>query len=463
MWCDHQIPHGYEEVSMIGLTASSPSLMFCLHRHIHSHTCPHRKNLKLKQNQEIIHKMKSDNWNLDLGLGAGASTSSASISPLSSPNSNATILEVKPSSTPSSSSTSSMKKTYQCRRTNCTATFSSTADLLKHENLLCKFVKNGLTQNLFNNKSVGKHMPTISSEELAATAATRQSVLQQNGLKLGNTSHANSNLQKSAETVDLYLSTKTMNGVDYHLCVYPKCKFTSKVMIKTIEHIQSQHLASGSQLNLESNSSTNSAKRVRISTESPETDSSKENTSKNRSVEMVSNVSPSQVLDPMMASLTGMGVIHEQYANQLNPHMVEAHNNTSHYFACDLENCTKQFRSEAALNQHKINHICGFGIKGRKAVGVCDLDNVRSYREQLVVDQKTVYLCKLCRKVSENKSSALICIHSHICPARLSIVDPQDSAFTESVVQRIVETNRKKSNPNHGLKSTANSVQVIEI
>ena len=412
--------------------------------------------------------MKSDNWNLDLGLGTGASTSSASISPLSSPNSNAALssMEANTSTTsksPASTSSTPIKKTYQCRRTNCTATFNNTADLLKHENLLCKYIKNGLTQNLFNNKSVGKHMPTISSEELAATAATRQSVLQQNGFKLGNTSHANSYPLKAAETVDKYLSTKTMNGVDYHLCVYPKCKFTSKVMIKTIEHIQSQHLASGSQLNLESNLSTNSAKRVRTSTESPETDSSKENSSKkSKSVELVSNVSPSQVLEPMMATMSAIQGMHEQYVSQLNPHLVEAHNPIN-YFACDLENCTKQFRSEAALNQHKINHICGFGIKGRKAVGVCDLDNVRSYRDQLVVDDKTVYLCKLCRKVSENKSSALICIHSHICPARLSIVDPQDSAFTESVVQRIIETNRKKSNPNQGLKSSPNSVQVIEI
>ena len=443
--------------------------MALIDRHIHSHTCPHRKNLKLKQNQEVIHKMKSDTWNLDLGLGSMASTSSASLSPLSSPNTINNTPEVK------SSPVLSAKKTYQCRRTNCTATFESTADLLKHENLLCKYVKNGLTQNLFNNKSVGKHMPTISSEELAATAATKQSVLQTNGHKVGNSSNTNPSPQLSHKrgltgvesSIDKYLSTKTMNGVDYHLCVYPKCKFTSKVLNKTIEHIQSQHKDSTSEqlMNIESNLSTNTTKRVRTSTESPETDSAKENSSKTKtkSIEIVSNVSPSQVLDPTIPSMSGLS--DEPYFNQINPYLTEAHNQS--VFVCDLENCGKQFRTEAALTQHKLNHICGFGIKGRKAVGVCDLDNIRSYREQMVVEEKILYLCKLCRKVSENRSSALICIHSHICPARLSLsagIDPQNSTFTESVVQKIIETNRKqKSNTNQGLNTTPNSIEIIEI
>ncbi|CAG2116882.1 unnamed protein product [Medioppia subpectinata] len=38
-------------------------------RHLHGHVCPYRVNLKLKQNQQVISDMKSDNWNLDLGLG----------------------------------------------------------------------------------------------------------------------------------------------------------------------------------------------------------------------------------------------------------------------------------------------------------------------------------------------------------------------------------------------------------
>ena len=125
-------------------------------RHIHSHICPYRKNLKLLQNRKFIGQMKSQNW--DLG-----NTDNVSDSCRSSARHDRNSIDDRHVMT---------KNIYHCRRQYCAQTFSNSADLLKHEDFFCPFVHNGKLKPVLADKKIGKHMPKISSKELATCADT---------------------------------------------------------------------------------------------------------------------------------------------------------------------------------------------------------------------------------------------------------------------------------------------------
>jgi hypothetical protein len=90
-------------------------------------------------------------------------------------------------------------------------------------------------------------------------------------------------------------------------------------------------------------------------------------------------------------------------------------------FKCDETNCPKSFKTRFLLRLHKKNHICGFGIEGRIASGVCNIENVSKYRKEIFENNKRLYECKWngCEFVSDSKNLTLNHIHNqHICPNR---------------------------------------------
>ncbi|XP_054153115.1 uncharacterized protein LOC128951855 [Oppia nitens] len=426
-------------------------------RHLHGHVCPYRVNLKLKQNQQVISDMKSDNWNLDLGLGSGSipSTSTTSMNEM-------TGAEDMSSSSLSVSSDSNSdaihhtnkntiknnKTTYQCRRPKCGQSFVSNEDLIKHENFLCELIKKQ-NNNSMNENNLMENMLGMSPKSMDMNETNGYTSIMQN------TSIANIEMMAN---VDKYISKTMTNGVMYYLCIYDNCQYNSKLLDKTIEHIQSQHL---SEINLKLNKNQNIAnseindnfcvqqngtKRSAISlkTESQES----ENLAKKSKNNIIIDVSTSSSNQSSLSSTTlgtkiakvmfekhtinGQTLIFCSYnscefftkaMNEMERHANEMH---TQLYVCDVtDTCGKQFRTAIALTQHKLNHICGFNIKGRKPTGVCDLDNIRKYRDEVVVDNRLIYPCRWCPDVTfDNRLIALAHIHNrHICPNRLSTLN----------------------------------------
>ncbi|XP_054152440.1 uncharacterized protein LOC128951216 [Oppia nitens] len=102
---------------------------------------------------------------------------------------------------------------------------------------------------------------------------------------------------------------------------------------------------------------------------------------------------------------------------------IKNHIKESHVlFECDIKDCGKHFKNLIALNAHKVNHICGFGIKGRKSNGVCSLDNIKKYCDEKLFNNNIVYACKWtdCKFVSKTRNNVLShSHHKHICPNRM--------------------------------------------
>ncbi|CAG2113449.1 unnamed protein product, partial [Medioppia subpectinata] len=97
---------------------------------------------------------------------------------------------------------------------------------------------------------------------------------------------------------------------------------------------------------------------------------------------------------------------------------VYEHIRDKHTFKCNLQNCDKQFKNQNLLDIHKRNHICGFGIKGMKPMGVCAVDNVRQYRAEKREDNRCLYSCLWlnCCYETDNRNTCLMHIHNrHIC------------------------------------------------
>ncbi|XP_054153363.1 uncharacterized protein LOC128952057 [Oppia nitens] len=483
-------------------------------RHLHGHVCPYRVNLKLKQNQQVISDMKSDNWNLDLGLGSGSipSTSTTSMNEM-------TGAEDMSSSSLSVSSDSNSdaihhtnkntiknnKTTYQCRRPKCGQSFVSNEDLIKHENFLCELIKKQ-NNNSMNENNLMENMLGMSPKSMDMNETNGYTSIMQN------TSIANIEMMAN---VDKYISKTMTNGVMYYLCIYDNCQYNSKLLDKTIEHIQSQHF--DSELNLSLNGANNNNMHIkntciqsngtkrRISvncseTESQESENLKENSNKrSKTIEIIvndSNQSPvittSIPLSTPTATITGkptgIGINSIQYSkhtingqillfcahdgcefftkamNEMERHANEMH---TQLYVCDVtDTCGKQFRTAIALTQHKLNHICGFNIKGRKPTGVCDLDNIRKYRDEVVVDNRLIYPCRWCPDVTfDNRSVALAHIHNkHLCPNRLSTGTQNIQSFNRNIDQRIVDSNRKKPNQlNQIMITSVNTIKTIEV
>jgi hypothetical protein len=106
---------------------------------------------------------------------------------------------------------------------------------------------------------------------------------------------------------------------------------------------------------------------------------------------------------------------------------IAEHINTKHLgltFKCPQPNCSKVYKSTHSWREHQKNHLCGFGWfgDGRKVKGVCNSENINTYREKILVDGKRVHRCKWpdCGVSFANRSGIKRHIHNqHICPFRL--------------------------------------------
>jgi len=156
--------------------------------HIHNlHVCPNRINRKTNQNHNVVNEEKSETYHLE---------SVANIRTISAEN-----------------------KKFVCKRSKCNAKFSVYSDLLKHQNVLCKFRK------VYNTSKAMQMMAKKSNQRKK---------------KYTNQSFISSRIQ-SKTLVDEYYETKSDNGVDYHFCKWNECQFKAKFLYRIKAHIQTEH------------------------------------------------------------------------------------------------------------------------------------------------------------------------------------------------------------------------------
>lgn len=353
------------------------------------------------------------------------------------------------------------KRVHVCHRPECSAQFCTEADLKKHESVCgLKAAKNGpnLRSNnrttnaiqlsvinafngsemLMNDRRSSKRIEQIMEQQMKTPIkAKRQSM-----------ANASPNLNGSdggdlRAQCEQYLEVKPFEGVDYYLCKASNCKFVTKNADKIYDHIQSSHsltekprssitiepLPVTSRKRSSSSVETNdNIKRVKIESQNNSLNSA-------QSSGAVANQSQTKSSDNM-SFIERYKEFIEIKSIDSEPHYfckysdkscrfysssaveIEEHIRQTHIvFRCDVKDCDREFKTQNLLDIHRRNHICGFGIRGMKASGVCSLDNVRKYRREVVVDGLYQYECKSCGYVSDSKTTVLSHIHNrHIHP-----------------------------------------------
>ena len=353
------------------------------------------------------------------------------------------------------------KRVHVCHRPECSAHFGTESDLKKHEATCAKLAKTG--PNLRSNQRTanaiqlsvinafnGSQMQVTdrrSSKRIEQRLGLMEQHTKTNQQPIRNVSHVSQNLNGSDTRAqcEQYIEVKPYEGVDYYLCKASNCKFVTKNADKIYDHIQSSHsLVDGERpamtievqpVNTRKSSSTSDNVNFNDNTKRLRTNS--QNASQNAAQSSHSGVTQNQT-----KSSDSMSFI-ERYKDLIevksidsephyfckysdkscrfysnSAHEIEEHIRQTHIvFRCDVKDCDREFKTQNLLDIHRRNHICGFGIRGMKASGVCSLDNVRKYRREVVMDGRYQYECKSCGYVSDSKTTVLSHIHNrHIHP-----------------------------------------------
>ncbi|CAG2161468.1 unnamed protein product [Oppiella nova] len=336
----------------------------------------------------------------------------------------------------------------------CNEFFESKEELRKHEIMLCRFRNEVINENLTN------EMPNeLSFANVCQTNEDFKPMPQKNRLKLSeqirqNVNAINESIAKNLslnnqmvryndqnqESLEDYIYLKEFENTVYYKCKYDEdCRFSTKLKDKINEHILDKHLQNGFSNGGQypndcfDNSEQSSIFEPKIKVEPIDYDDNegmlsmdiKPSTSGLQSGQNNSSIEKYIEIKCIDGDPNYFCVYNtlkcKYYTKEYSD--IKSHIKESHVlYECDVENCGKEFKNPMALTAHKANHICGFGIKGRKSSGVCSLDNIKKYCDEKVINNRLVFACKWlnCRFVSKTRNNVLShSHHKHICPNRM--------------------------------------------
>ena len=305
-----------------------------------------------------------------------------------------------------------------------------------------------------NQSSQTKRMTHENSHKSDARSDSNSNCVQTNGQNLTN------DIRMKCEK---YITRKYYDGIHYILCNAPNCKYTTKVEDKIYDHIQKMHslvrqnskpfdniplLRKRSQSSLDSNDTIVSKKSADSSHPKTSQKAIQKNSSQKipqnssqisskKTPKMSQNLSQKSNDSDLKNAFRGYYKIKQiesephyfceyptdstatvcRFYSKTEKELIDHFHQIHIVFKCDVSHCKKEFKSKNLLEVHKRNHICGFGIAGMKATGVCALENVRQYRREVLVNGVYRYECKICKFNSEVKSAVLSHAHNrHIHP-----------------------------------------------
>jgi hypothetical protein len=378
---------------------------------------------------------------------------------------------------------SQFNQMFKCKHSGCRFKFAEHSDLIKHENEFClmrpfdksvsssKFQTNDSNNlmpqtNEFDKNQTNfesqpnrdhKKVKSNNSKEVLKTNKIEEHKNQLLNRKSFAESQSNISFKKEnsneriaqkdmlsiseMENIDKFFVTSLCdNSVEYHLCQWNDCKFATKFWHKIIDHIQNEHFGRNSDEKLNDRKVDANIKFISTDT-SIDSNIHKVKQIKSQDLNEKNVIKRTNDRKPSTQQNTNK---FEKYMTQKSiddePHyfckwkdckfysksldQISKHINQTHIdleFKCDQRNCSKSFKTRFSLGLHKKNHICGFGIEGRIGSGVCNVENVRKYRKQIIENNKPLYECEWngCDFVSDMKGFVLNHIHNqHICPNR---------------------------------------------
>ena len=329
----------------------------------------------------------------------------------------------------------------------CNEYFSTNEELEKHEITFCRFRDDILEEIL--RTEMAKEVPKPEEETKPTTQTNgtggrlklseqiRRNVNAINESIAKNLSNERQIDSETEKSIEKYIYIKNFEGIDFYLCKFNdefECKFICRQRDKMNEHVLDKHFPNGIHFptDLLSNSLQSSIFPMSIKLEKMDDEDNDEsyedykpstsgfqNFQTNYSIEQHIEIkSLDGELNYFCVYDTKKCKFYSNDLNEMQTHVKESHVS----FVCDVEECGKQFKNALALKAHKVNHICGFGIKGRKSTGVCSLENVKKYcgTEKLVNDQMVFPCCwEDCKFVSKTRNNLWSHCHSrHLCPNR---------------------------------------------
>ena len=331
----------------------------------------------------------------------------------------------------------------------CNEYFTTNEELEKHEITFCRFRDEVLEEVL--RAEIAKEVPKTEEEtkpkpqtngtggRLKLSEQIRRNVNAINESIAKNLSTESKQIDSETEkNIEKYIFFKNFEGIDFYLCKFNdefECKFIGRQKDKINEHILDKHFPNGIHFptDMLSNSLQSPVFPMNIKLEKMDDedmddtfeDLIKPSTSGFQSFQTNYSIEQHIEIKSLDGELNYFCVFDTKkckfYSNDLNE--MQTHVKESHVsFVCDVENCGKQFKNALALNAHKVNHICGFGIKGRKSTGVCSLENVKKYcGTEKLVNNQMVFPCMWddCKFVSKTRNNLWSHCHSrHLCPNR---------------------------------------------
>lgn len=340
----------------------------------------------------------------------------------------------------------------------CNELFTTNEELEKHENIFCRFRDDVLEEILKN--EMAKEVPKQEESKPQTNGTTTKLKLSEQIRR--NVNAINESIAKdlsndkpqaldpeTEKAIEKYIFIKKYEGIEFFLCKYNEefeCDFISRQKDKINDHIVNKHLQNVSffgadvlrhspdspifpmEIKLEKMDDQEMDDAITMSME----EYIKPSTSGFQSFQANYSIEQHIEIKSLDGELNYFCVYDTKkckyYSNDLNEmqsHVKEAHVS----FVCDIEDCGKQFKNALALSAHKLNHICGFGIKGRKASGVCSLENVKKYcGTEILVNNQMVFPCRWteCKFVSKTRSNLWSHCHAkHLCPNRMANGNPK--------------------------------------
>ncbi|CAG2161467.1 unnamed protein product [Oppiella nova] len=235
-----------------------------------------------------------------------------------------------------------------------------------------------------------------------------------------------------------FIESKDFEGVGYLICKYSRdCKYVTKVVEKINEHVLRLHLGSRPMNTILTSTPKQQTVAKKRSYSSLETNDFKETKAKKLKTEPKDESKDTKEVIPKTIGTNEWDQYVDQktvesklnyfckydkslcrfYSEDLSEIYDHIHDRHIH-FKCDVKNCSQKFKNQNLLDVHKRNHICGFGIKGMKATGVCSLENIRKHRGERMENYEMVYPCMWlgCSYVHSDKTTTLMHIHNrHVC------------------------------------------------
>jgi len=135
-------------------------------------------------------------------------------------------------------------------------------------------------------------------------------------------------------------------------------------------------------------------------------------------------------------------------------------------FPCGLRGCGRVYGDPDKRRQHRIDHMCGFGIRnGRTMTTECGNRSIYRFRQRVTVDRRLHYKCSFmdCQFLTVDNMSIKRHIHSqHLCPNRVVVTEcPQMSHENQGFIGNALTVNEDTDGNEDNSRVNGEEIEII--